>query len=233
MLLQVTCSLFQMCLKTCLTERLHVNVMSRSFLKLVLNMNIVHSFFISFSNYNNIYIIYAHVHLHYLPTSRTTTTASSILRAEGFGPSKPTSREKSDGQRKREAESSKYDQIASTGGQQYNVYVRQFGSDDKSWLPCGSIAVPRGAQVSDAVFANEQGLKDAITRTYPKLKGFEAEFEFGFNLKIYPDDPIDVAVKGSGVKKDGFSIGNWISTLLSPVDTSGVPMPPPPSSNKD
>jgi hypothetical protein len=122
-------------------------------------------------------------------------------------------------------QSSKYDEIASSGGQQYNVYVRQFGSDDTSWLPCGSIAVPRGAQVSDAVFANEEGLKSAIVRTYPKLKGFEGEFEFGFNLKIYPDDPIDVAVKGStGSKKEGF--GNWISTLLSPIDTSGVQIPP-------
>jgi len=122
-------------------------------------------------------------------------------------------------------QSSKYDEIASSGGQQYNVYVRQFGSDDTSWLPCGSIAVPRGAQVSDAVFANEEGLKSAIVRTYPKLKGFEGEFEFGFNLKIYPDDPIDVAVKGStGSKKEGFS--NWISTLLSPIDTSGVQIPP-------
>jgi hypothetical protein len=35
----------------------------------------------------------------------------------------------------------------------------------------GSIAVPRGAQVSDAVFANEEGLRTAIVRTYNKLKG--------------------------------------------------------------
>ena len=149
------------------------------------------------------------------------------MYAEGFGAPKPAPREKSEGQKKRDMQSSKYDEIASTGGQQYNIYVRQFGSDDKSWLPCGSIAVPRGAQVSDAVFANEEGLKSAIVRTYPKLKGFEQEFEFGFNLKIYPDDPIDVAVKGSGRsnRKEGFSVGNWISTLLSPIDASGVQMP--------
>ncbi len=49
--------------------------------------------------------------------------------------------------------------------------MRQFGSDDRSWLPVGSVAVPRGSQVSDAVFANEEGLRKAIVRTYDKLAG--------------------------------------------------------------
>jgi hypothetical protein len=142
--------------------------------------------------------------------------------ADGFGEKKvEVKRQKSDGQIKRDAESSKYDEIANTGGQQYNIFVRQFGGEDASWLPTGSIAVPRGAQVSDAIFANEDALKSAITRTYPKLKGFELEMEFGYNLKVYSDDPVEVAVKGGG-KKEGLSVGNWISTLLSPVDTSEV-----------
>lgn len=102
--------------------------------------------------------------------------------------------------------------------------MRQFGSDDQSWLPCGSIAVPRNAQVSDALFANEANLKTSITRSYQRLKGFEEEFEFGFNLKVYPDDPIDVCVKGTP-KQSGLSIGNWISTLLSPIDASKAKPP--------
>ncbi len=146
--------------------------------------------------------------------------------AKGFGQKNETpKREKSVGQIQREAESTKYDEIAQTGGQEYNIFVRQFGSDDSSWLPTGSIAVPRGAQVSDAIFANEENLKVAIVRTYPKLRGYELEFEFGYNLKVYPDDPVEVAMKG-GTKKGGMSVGNWISNLLSPVDTSGVPPPP-------
>jgi hypothetical protein len=52
----------------------------------------------------------------------------------------------------------------------------------------------------------------------------ELEFEYGYNLKIYPDDPIEVAMKGQG-KSSGPSIGNWISNLLSPVDASGVAQP--------
>ena len=50
------------------------------------------------------------------------------------------------------------------------------------------------------------------------------EFEYGYNLKIYPDDPIQVAVKGQG-NTAGPSLGNWISNLLSPVDASGVSQP--------
>ena len=150
-------------------------------------------------------------------------STTTLCLAKGFGEKKQTEkREKSEGQIKRESESSKYDEIANTGGQQYNIFVRQFGSDDSSWLPTGSIAVPRGAQVADAIYANEDGLKTAIVRTYPKLRGFEDEFEFGFNLKVYPDDPVEVAMKGGMKRESGLSVGNWISTLLSPMDTSQV-----------
>lgn len=91
--------------------------------------------------------------------------------AKGFA-DKPEKREKSQGQIDREAKSAKYDDVAASGGQEYRIFVRQFGSDDDSWLPTGSIAVPRGAQVSDAIFANEQGLQQAIVRAYPKLSGY-------------------------------------------------------------
>ena len=156
--------------------------------------------------------------------------STTELGAKGFG-SGPQKKEKSDGQIKREEESSRYDEIAqNAGGQEYSVYVRQFGSDDTSWMPCGAIAVPRGAQVSDAIYANEDALKSAIVRTYPKLKGYEPEFEFGFNLKVYPDDPIDVATK-SAPKAQGMSFGNWVSTLFSPVDVSSVNKPTPPPSS--
>jgi hypothetical protein len=153
------------------------------------------------------------------------TQSSTQLYAKGFGapPPEPT-KKKSQGQIDREQKASKYDEIAATGGQEYRIFVRQFGSDDQSWLPVGSIAVPRGAQVADAVFANEAGMKEAIVRTYPVLKGKEMEFEYGFNLKIYPDDPIQVAMKGQGTSQ-GPSVGNWISNLLSPVDASGVARP--------
>ncbi len=144
---------------------------------------------------------------------------------KGFG-TPQEKREKSAGQAKRESESSKYDEIANSGGQQYSVYIRQFGGDDQSWLPCGAIAVPRGAQIADAVFANEEALKSAIVRTYPKLRGFEQEFEFGANLKIYPDDPIEVVSKSGSSVTSGPSIGNWISNLLSPIDASNVARPP-------
>eukprot|EP00527_Entomoneis_sp_CCMP2396_P009120 CAMPEP_0198137098 /NCGR_PEP_ID=MMETSP1443-20131203/650_1 /TAXON_ID=186043 /ORGANISM="Entomoneis sp., Strain CCMP2396" /LENGTH=148 /DNA_ID=CAMNT_0043798431 /DNA_START=207 /DNA_END=653 /DNA_ORIENTATION=- len=143
--------------------------------------------------------------------------------AKGFG-SEPVKKEKSSAGIKRQNERSKYDEIAASGGQEYNIFVRQFGSDDTNWFPCGGIAVPRGAQVSNAIYANVEGLETGIVRTYPKLKGDEKEFEYGYNLKIYPDDPVEVAVN-TGPAASGFSVGNWISTLLSPVDASNVPPP--------
>ena len=148
-------------------------------------------------------------------------SSSTSLAATGFGKSaeKPK-KEKSAGQVERERAASKYDEIAKTGGQEYSIFVRQFGSADDSWLPCGSIAVARGDQVSNAIFSNEEALKVAIIRTFPKLKGYEQEFEYGYNLKIYPDEPVEVAVKNTG--GTGPSVGNWLSNLLSPIDASDV-----------
>ena len=151
-------------------------------------------------------------------------STSVVFMAGGFDKTEKPVKKKSEGQKKREAESSKYDELAATGGQEYSIYVRQFGSDDKSWFPCGAIAVPRGAQVSDAIYANVEALKTAIVRTYPKLKGFEDEFEFGFNLKIFPDDEVEVAMKNKP-REEGMTIGNWLSTLFSPVDASQAKPP--------
>ncbi|KAL3827026.1 hypothetical protein ACHAXA_007533 [Cyclostephanos tholiformis] len=154
-------------------------------------------------------------------TSRSSPSSPPPLdAARGFAsppPSEP--RKKSNGAIDREDKSNKYDEIISkTGGagQEYRVFVRKFGSDDMSWLP-----------VSDAIFANEDGLRNSIVRTYDRLRGMEMEFEYGYNLKIYPDDPIQVAMKRGigGGSTSGPSIGNWISNLLSPVDTSGVVQP--------
>ena len=107
-------------------------------------------------------------------SSSSASSSPSILplaATKGFGSPPPEPRKKSSGAVDRETKASKYDEIAGAGGQEYRVFVRQFGSDDRSWLPVGSVAVPRGAQVSDAVFANEDGLRKAIVRTYDKLKG--------------------------------------------------------------
>ena len=144
------------------------------------------------------------------------------MAAKGFGnvDESKAPKEKSAAQAERERASGKYDDIAKSGGQEYSIFVRQFGSDDDSWLPCGSVAVARGDQVSNAIFGNEEALKTGIVRTMPKLAGFEAEFEYGFHMKIYPDEPVEIAVKPSG--STGPSVGNWFSNLLSPIDASSV-----------
>ena len=62
-------------------------------------------------------------------------------------------------------------------------------------------------------------------RTYPCFIPLLSYEQYGYNLKIYPDDPVEVAVNDGG-KSEGPSIGNWISNLLSPVDNSAVAPPP-------
>ena len=150
-------------------------------------------------------------------------SSPTALMAKGFGNAdeqQQAKKEKSSGQKERERASSKYDEIAGLGGQEYSIFVRQFGSADDSWLPCGSLAVARGDQVSSAIFSNEEALKTAIIRTFPKLTGSETEFEYGYNMKIYPDEPVEVAVKSTA--SSGASLGNWFSNLLSPIDASEV-----------
>jgi Family of unknown function (DUF6523) len=172
--------------------------------------------------------------------TRATTTRTlqeTKLFVKGFGkPKEPESVEPkkppSAASVERKQAVARYDEIAALGGQEYKIYVRQFGGANDSWLPVGSIAVPRTAQVSNAIKANLDNLKVSIVFTYPKLKGQEGEFEFGYNLKIYPDDPVEVANLNKALPTQGFSIGNWISTLLSPVDASGVPPPPIPEDKK-
>jgi Family of unknown function (DUF6523) len=170
------------------------------------------------------------------PTATITTTTSALSSTspkKGFGSDKEIDKvkevkPKTAGAQKRDEGSKKYDEIAALGGQEYRIFVRQFGSSDQSWLPCGLIAVPRGAQVSAAIYGNVMELQKAIVRTYPKLKDMEIEFEYGYNLKIYPDDPIEVA-KNTGPTNDNiFTFGGWMKSLLSPMDTSKVPPPPTP-----
>ena len=52
--------------------------------------------------------------------------------AKGFGKSDEVKQEKSAGQKERERASSEYDEIAKSGGQEYSIFVRQFGSADDS-----------------------------------------------------------------------------------------------------
>ena len=73
--------------------------------------------------------------------------------------------------------------------------------------------------MSNTIYANETDLKTATVRTYPILRGFERAFEYGFNLKLYPDDPVEVAVKGKETEA-GLSNRNRILILLSQVDVS-------------
>merc|ERR1719506_41787 len=156
-------------------------------------------------------------------TPQRASFVSPPLFAQGFDKTpKSAPKEKTAGAIKREQERSTYDNLSNTGGQEYTIFVRLFGQDDEKWIPAGAVAVPRGEQVAKAIYANEEGIKSGILRSFPGMKDDVANFEFGYNLKIYPDDPIQLAVKPTG-EVSGFSaVTKWFDALLSPVDTSDV-----------
>ena len=75
-----------------------------------------------------------------VPSGTFVSRATQLSMAKGFGEKKEVVvKQKSEGQVKRDSERSKYDEISSVGGQEYHIFVRQFGSDDNSWFPCGAI----------------------------------------------------------------------------------------------
>jgi len=59
--------------------------------------------------------------------NRAISTTAIDMAPKGFG-EKKEKRQKSDGEADREKKSNKYDEISATGGQEYNIFVRQFGS---------------------------------------------------------------------------------------------------------
>jgi len=128
--------------------------------------------FKSFTFFTLLITLFSHMNGFVINTQQSSISfarSQAHLSAEkkGFGPTKPVEpRVKSEKQIQREQGAAKYDEISKKGGQEYNVFVRQFGTDSKSWLPCGSVAVPRGAQVADAIYANEKGLQE-VSHSFP------------------------------------------------------------------
>ena len=80
------------------------------------------------------------------------------------------------------------------------------------------------------MFANREGVNVGIIRVFPVMKGKEEMFEYGYNLKIFPDDPIEVVNAPALIESAGWLgvAARWWGNVLSPMDTSKVPKPPAP-----
>lgn len=109
----------------------------------------------------------------------------------GFG--KPQTQPKAKSNDRRTAAASRLDDMRSKGMPEYEVYIRV--KDKQPWYPIGALAVSRSNQISRAIFDNENDLRQGAFRLFPRLKKQQANLEYGYRVKAYKDDPIQVAVK--------------------------------------
>ncbi|CEM11905.1 unnamed protein product [Vitrella brassicaformis CCMP3155] len=145
---------------------------------------------------------------------------------KGFGdkPPKPVKKGKKDNDLDPEAQkyAKAYDELAAKGIPEYAVWARPKGLPDEAWVPVGSMAVPRKMKIDDVIYKEEEQMKKGLFKLYPKLKespeGGEAEFEYGYNLRAYPDEPVKVAKKPQGGEKNEFV--QWFESLMNPLDAS-------------
>lgn len=135
----------------------------------------------------------------------------------GFGKKVHKEKKQSEGTSKRAEASKQFDEFKSKGLPEYEVYIRVQGK--KQWFPVGAIAVKRSNQIHAAIFDNEEELRKGAFRLFPVLKKNQANLEYGYRLKEYKDEPIELAerpaAKASNAVQGAIAqVGNTIGSLF-------------------
>jgi Family of unknown function (DUF6523) len=110
----------------------------------------------------------------------------------GFGESKPQPKVSKRAEKRAEA-SKQLDKMRADGLPEYEVYIRVEGK--KAWFPVGAIAVKRSTQINQAIWDSQQDLLQGAFRLFPVLKKNRNQLEFGYRLKEYKDEPIQLVVE--------------------------------------
>lgn len=110
----------------------------------------------------------------------------------GFGQPKQT-KQSSKSAEKRAVASKQYDKMKADGLPEFNIFVRI--KDHKNWFPIGSLAVNRSNQISRAIYQQEAELLQGAFRLFPVLRKSQNNLEYGYRLREYPDEPIQIAVR--------------------------------------
>lgn len=118
----------------------------------------------------------------------------------GFGTPKPQPKV-SKRSAQRTAAAQQYDKMKEDGLPEYEIYIRIEGK--KNWYPVGVISVKRSSQIDQAVFANQEELVQGAFRLYPVLKKNRDQLEYGYRLKAFKDEPIQVAQKSQSIVAGG------------------------------
>lgn len=111
----------------------------------------------------------------------------------GFGKVQPKQQKAQKNKAKRAAASRKYDEMKKSGFPEFNLFVRIKGQ--ANWLPAGSMSVNRSSQINQALFEQEEELLKAVFRLFPKLRNQQNNLEYGYRLKEFKDEPIQLAVR--------------------------------------
>jgi Family of unknown function (DUF6523) len=112
---------------------------------------------------------------------------------KGFGQPKQVQKIPSANTQKRIEAAKQMDEMKAEGLPEFEVYIRV--KNNKVWYPVGGIAVKRSNQISAAIYANEAGLLQGAFRIFPILKKNAQNLEYGYRLKEFKDDPIQLAVQ--------------------------------------
>jgi hypothetical protein len=129
----------------------------------------------------------------------------------GFGKVQPQKQTAKKNKVKRAAASQKYDEMKKSGLPEFNIFVRIQGQ--ANWLPAGSMTVNRSSLINQALFQQEEELLKGVFHLFPKLRKHQGQLEYGYRLKEYKDEPIQLATRPQS------TAGNLIqSTLLGIKD---------------
>ena len=115
------------------------------------------------------------------------------MTTRGFGKAETPKKSVSKQTAKRKEASKQYDKMKTEGVPEFNIYMRIQGK--KQWYPVGSIAVKRSSQINMAIYDSEKDLREGAFRLFPILRKNQANLEYGYRVKEYSDEPIQVAVK--------------------------------------
>lgn len=129
----------------------------------------------------------------------------------GFGQPKQT-KQPSKNTQKRVAASKQYDKMKADGLPEFHIFVRV--KDKKNWFPIGSLAVNRSNQISRAIYQQEAELLQGAFRLFPVLRKSQNNLEYGYRLKEFPDEEIQVAVK------PGLGQGNPLQAVANQVQNT-------------
>lgn len=110
----------------------------------------------------------------------------------GFGKAKPEPKISKRSVERARA-SKQYDEMKADGIPEFEIYIRI--KDKKNWYPVGAIAVKRTSLINHAIFDNEAQLLQGAFRMFPVLQKNRDNLEYGYRLKEFKDEPIQVAVQ--------------------------------------